>query len=114
MKLYGIITIISLLVRQFILPNPFECFGDNAILYNWIAEPILHVVAYALVGLIYCKGSFPAWGSILYLATYSALVGILWVFGIFFFAWWWILIIVVGTIAVFACIGWLINKFSLD
>ena len=114
MKIYGLFTIISIIVRQFVLPNPFECFGDNAILYNWIAEPILHVVAYTLVGLVYCKGSFPAWGSFLYLITYSALVGILWVFGIFSFAWWWILLIVVGAIAIFIGIGWLINKFSLD
>lgn len=114
MKIYGLFTIISLIVRQFVLPNPFECFGDNAILYNWIAEPILHAVAYGLVGLVYCKGSFPAWGSFLYLMTYSALVGILWVFGIFSFAWWWILLIVDGAIAIFIGSGWLINKFSLD
>ena len=114
MKIYGLFTIISLLIRQFVLPNPFECFGDNAILYNWIAEPILHAVAYGLVGLVYCKGSFPAWGSFLYLITYSALVGILWVLGIFSFAWWWILLIVVGALAIFIGIGWLINKFSLD
>ena len=114
MKIYGLFTIISLLVRQFVLPNPFECFGDNAILYNWIAEPILHAVAYGLVGLVYCKGSFPAWGSFLYLMTYSALVGILWVFGIFSFAWWWILLIVIGAIAIFIGIGWLIDKFSWD
>ena len=112
MKIYGLFTIISLLIRQFILPNPFECFGDNAILYNWIAEPILHVLAYGLVGLVYYKGSFPAWGSFLYLITYSALVGILWIFGIFSFAWWWILLIVVGALAIF--IGCLINKFSMD
>ena len=114
LSLYVIITFISTIVRQFVLPNPFECFGDNAILYNWIAEPILHAIAYGLVGLVYCKGSLPAWGSVLYLITYSALVGILWVFGIFSFAWWWFLLIIVGAIAIFIVIGWLINKFSLD
>ncbi len=112
-SLYGLITIISVLVRQFVLPNPFECFGDVAVLYNWIAEPFLHIAAYTLVGLIYCKGSFPAWGSIHYLLTYSALVGILWVFGIFSFAWWWILLIVVAAIAIIIGIGWLTNKLSL-
>lgn len=113
-SLYGLITIISVLVRQFILSNPFESFGDMAILYNWIAEPILHIVAYTLVGLVYCKGTFPAWGSFLYLVTYSALVGILWVLGIFSFAWWWILLVIVGAIAIFIGIDWLINKFSMD
>lgn len=112
-SLYGLITIISVIVRQFVLPNPFECFGDMAILYNWIAEPILHIVAYTLVGLVYCKGSFPAWGSFLYLITYSALVGILWVLGIFSFAWWWILVITVVTFAIIIGATYLINKWSL-
>ena len=111
MKIYGLFTIISLIVRQFVLPNPFECFGDNAIFYNWIAEPILHAVAYTLVGLVYCKGSFPAWGSFLYLITYSALVGILWVFGIFSFAWWWILIISVVTVALICGGIWRKERF---
>lgn len=99
LSIYGIITVFSVIVRQFFLPNPFECFGESAALYNWIAEPILHIVAYGLVGLVYCKGSLPAWGSFLYLVAYSALVGILWVFGIFSFAWWWITIIVIAFIA---------------
>lgn len=111
--MYGIITIISVIVRQFLLPNPFECFGENAILYNWIAEPILHIVAYGLVGLVYCKGSFPALGSFFYLITYSALVGVLWLFGAFAFAWWWILIITMVAIAIL--IGFLlINRFDFD
>ena len=111
MKIYGLFTIISLLVRQFVLPNPFECFGDNAILYNWIAEPILHAVAYGLVGLAYCKGSFPAWGSFLYLITYSALVGILWIFGIFSFAWWWILLVITVIIVAIAGLAYLKERY---
>ena len=94
--LYGGISAISVIVRMFFLPNPFECFGARAYLYNWIAEPILHIIAYALVGLVYCKGSFPAWGSFLYLITYAILVGVLWIFGIFNFAWWWILSLIVA------------------
>lgn len=110
LSLYGIISAISIIIRQFVLPNPFECFGDSAIIINWIAEPILHLIAYSLVGLVYCKGSLPAWGSFLYLLTYSALVGILWIFSIFSFAWWWVLILVVITIAVFIGINMLIEK----
>ena len=59
-SLYGVISVISIIVRQFFLPNPFDCFGDKAVLINWIVEPILHLIAYGLVGLVYCRGSFPA------------------------------------------------------
>ena len=99
-KLYALMTIISTLVRQFALPNPFECFGDTAWLYNLIAEPIIHVVALALVGLIYRKGEFPALGSFLYLVAYAAITGILALMGVFSFAWWWVLIIVVAMIGI--------------
>ena len=61
-KLYSLMTVISVLVRQFVLPNPFECFGEKATLINWIAEPIIQIVAYGIVGLFYVKGSAPALG----------------------------------------------------
>lgn len=113
-SLYGVLVVISVLVRQFILPNPFECFGDKAIIINWIAEPIIHVVAFALVGLVYRKGSNPGLGSILYLLTYALIVGVLWVLGIFKFAWWWILILAIAFIGIVIGIRWLGNKLSGD
>ena len=88
LSLYGIMTIISVIVRQFILPNPFECFGNKAALINWIAEPVIQIIAYGVVGLFYVKGSNPAFGSLAYLVTYVIIVGLLWLFGIFLFAWW--------------------------
>lgn len=99
-KLYGIMTAISIIVRQFYLPNPFECFGDMAIVINWIAEPIIHAAAYGLVGLIYHKGEFPALGSFLYLVAYAVITGILALMGLFSFAWWWVLIIIAAMIAI--------------
>ena len=39
--MYKLIFIISLIIRQFCLPNPFECFGDKALVYNWIAGLVL-------------------------------------------------------------------------
>ena len=98
--LYAIMAVTSIIVRQFYLPNPFECFGDTAWLYNLIAEPIIHVVALALVGLIYRKGEFPALGSFLYLVAYAAITGILALMGVFSFAWWWILAVVAMIVAV--------------
>ena len=113
-SLYGIISTISVIVRQFILPNPFECFGDKAIIINWIAEPIIQIAAYLLVGLVYQKGSNPGFGSFLFLLTYALIVGILWVLGIFKFALWWILILVIAFIGIVIGIRWLCDNFFGD
>ena len=113
-SLYGVFLVISTLVRQFVLPNPFECFGDKAIIINLIAEPIIHAVAFALVGLVYRKGSNPGLGSFLYLLTYALIVGVLWIHGIFKFAWWWILILTTVFIVLVIGIRWLFNKLSGD
>jgi len=99
-KLYGIMAAISIIVRQFYLPNPFECFGNMEIVINWIAEPIIHVAALFLVGTIYRKGSFPALGSFLYLIAYAAITGGLALMGIFSFTWWWVAIIVAAMVGI--------------
>lgn len=111
-KLYALMTVISTLVRQFVLPNPFECFGEKAALINWIAEPFIHIVAYGIVGLFYVSGSNPFLGSIAYLSTYAAIVGILWVLGIFSFAWWWILILAIAFIALVVGVMYLKSRFE--
>ena len=111
---YGAISIISVFIRQFILPNPFECFGEQASIINWIAEPIIQVISYVLVGLVYKKGSNPAFGSFLFLLTYALFVGTLWLLGLFDFAWWWVLITIVVLISVLIGIWWLIERFSGD
>ena len=111
LSLYVIITIISVIVRQFFLPNPFECFGDIALLINWIAEPIIQVVAYRIVGMFYVRASAPAIGSLLYILTYALIVGLLWILGIYSFVWWWILIIVVAITALILSGIWLKERF---
>lgn len=93
-SLYGFFCVVSIVVRQFVLPNPFKCFGDKALFINLIAEPIIHAVAFSLVGLVYRKRSNPGWGSFLYLFTYAIIVGVLLLLGIFKFAWWWVLILI--------------------
>ena len=110
-SLYGFISLISVLIRQFILPNPFECFGDNAILINWIAEPIIQFVAYKIVGIFYIKGYAPALGSLLYLIVYALIIGLLWILGIFSFAWWWILIVAIAIGALIYGGIWLKERF---
>lgn len=104
-KLYAIMAAISIIVRQFYLPNPFECFGDMAWLYNLIAEPIIHGAAFLLVGTIYRKGSFPALGSFLYLVAYAVITGILALMGIFSFAWWWVLIVAIVVLVIVALLA---------
>ena len=110
-KIYALMSLVSVLIRQFALPNPFECFGESAALINWIAEPIMHVVAYGIVGMFYSRGSAPLLGSIAYLLTYTALTGVLWIMGIFSFSWWWILIIIVAIIALICGCAWLKERF---
>ncbi len=92
--MYKLVSIISFLIRQFCLPNPFECFGDSALLINWIVGVAMAPITYLIVGRIYEKGSEPTLGSLLYLVTYALLTGVLYIMGIFSFAWWWILILV--------------------
>ena len=113
-SLYGVVTLASVLIRQFVLPNPFMCFGEKAAVINWIAEPIMQIVAYLLVGLVYQKGDMPAVGSALFLVTYAALVGILWLLGIFRFAWWWILLLVIAFVAIVIGIRWICNSLGGD
>ena len=97
LSLYGLIAFASTIVRQFVLPNPFECFGDKGILINWIAEPFIHVVAFWIVGQFYISKSAPPLGSLLYLLTYAIIVGVLWVLGLAEFAWWSILLTVIAV-----------------
>ena len=108
-SLYGLASGLSIFVRQFVLPNPFDCFGNKAWFINLVAEPVIQVVSYLLVGLVYKKGSMPLLGSFLFLLTYAALTGFLWLLGLFQFTWWWILLmIVISTGLVFGLYrGWL-------
>ncbi len=109
--IYAIVAVISAFIRQFYLPNPFECFGNYSFIINLVAEPIIHFVAFNLVGVFYQKGSFPAWGSILYLIMYALITGILWIMGLFSFAWWWVLIVVLAVIVLINVISRLKERF---
>ena len=111
MKLYGIVAAISLFVRTFCLPDPFECFGNYAFLINLVVEAPIHFLVYKLVGTIYSRSSFPLLGSLLYLIVYCAIIGILWLMSLFCFAWWWDLIIVAVIVAFIYGGMWLKERF---
>ena len=68
--LYKLFASLSIIVRNFYLPNPFASFEYGVIINLMIIEPLLHMITYVLVGLFYKRGSAPAWGSFLYLFFY--------------------------------------------
>lgn len=67
--MYGIISAISLIIRNFCLPNPFVKLesGDGI---NWLVGLALYPITFLVVKLFYDRGSAPAWGSFLYLFFY--------------------------------------------
>lgn len=73
---------ISILLRQFYLPNPFENL-ENGVLYNMGAELILYPLTFSVVGLFYNRGEAPALGSFLYLLFYYIHTGLLMAMGYF-------------------------------
>jgi hypothetical protein len=104
---YGIVSILGYIIRNAVLPNPFECFGEKAFLINLIAEPIIHLLAFIITGMFYEKGSFPVLGSILYLVFYCAIIGILWLLGLASFAWWSIVIAIVAIVGIGVLFFWI-------
>lgn len=110
---YNFMAALSFLVRNFALPNPFECFGAaKAVIMNVIAEPCIHVLAFATVGTMYRKGSDPALGSFLYLVIYAMITGILFLCSIHNFETWWIALVSAGIVAVVGGCSFLWNKLN--
>jgi hypothetical protein len=72
--MYTIINILSALVRQFVLPNPYKNIFDDifiAMLFNILAGgTILHLISFSMVGIFYKRGECPAVGSAMYLLCY--------------------------------------------
>ena len=103
--MYGIIAFISIIVRQFLLPNPFEALGDVIVhgavwtpdTFNLVAGLVLPTIAYLTTG-IYYHGGEPAEGSFLFLFFYCIYVGMLHLMSLAHFAWWAVALIVVGYI----------------
>ena len=74
-NMYKIISIISLLIRQFYLPNPYIGYFDielYADIFNiLVGGTILHIYAYSLTSSIYDKYRHSSWvGSFLYCINY--------------------------------------------
>ena len=110
--MYKLIAIISTLVRQFYIPNPFDALGDGLVVnigetqillpsgvLNWVAEPFVHVVTFSVVGLYYDRGSVPVLGSFLYLLFYCVHTFLLWLMSLVGFSTWAVVVIVALYIA---------------
>lgn len=110
--MYKLIAAISILIRQFCIPNPFDALGDGLIVnieetsillppgvLNWVAEPFMHMVTFVIVGLYYDRGSAPALGSFLYLLFYCVHTFLLWLMSLAGFSTWAVVVIVALYIA---------------
>lgn len=94
--MYAIISTISIFVRQFVLPNPFEPLGKTfvisgilltPVILNLLVEPLLYFLAYNVTG-IYYFGREPALGSFLYLFFYCVHIGLIYLMSLAHFSWW--------------------------
>lgn len=123
--MYKLIAIISILVRQFAIPNPFEALDDlpavmiggveiilPPIFLNIIAGVVLVPITYAVVGLFYMRGSVLAWGSFLFLLFYCVHTALLYLMSIAGFATWAVVLIIVVYIALLIGVPVLLNRLS--
>lgn len=75
-KVYEILKLMSVLIRQFALPNPYGSI-PYADLYNWMTGFALYPVTYLVVGVFYKPRSNPPIGAVLYLLFYSIHTGLI-------------------------------------
>ena len=110
--MYKLMAAISIWIRQFYIPNPFEALGDGLVInmgktsmllppeaLNWVAEPFMHGITFVIVGLYYDRGSAPALGSFLYLIFYCIHTFLLWLMSLAGFSTWAVVVIVALYIA---------------
>ncbi len=78
--MYELIKFLGLIIRQFLLPNPFESiWPDYANILNVIMGILLLPVSYAIVGLFYKRHrDGAAFGSFMFNAIYIGLSFIVW------------------------------------
>ena len=73
--MYNFVRMINALIREEIIPNPFEIISANKIIsmiFTYIiGGSILHFISFNMVGIFYRKGQAPIVGSILYLFSYT-------------------------------------------
>jgi len=79
MSMYVIAHFIGFIIRQFLLPNPFEAmWPEQAVILNWVLGLVLLPISYAITGIWYKRGDGAATGSILFNIVYIVLSLALW------------------------------------
>lgn len=86
--MYKFIHLVSAIIRQFVLPNPYTNVIGNEVyadLFNiFIGGTILHLCAYILTGCGYTRGiNDPASGSFGYLISYCYIIALITTLGYF-------------------------------
>jgi hypothetical protein len=51
--MYEVMKVISVIIRLLVLPNPFEEIEYGFAINMFIAEPIIHMITFSLVGVVY-------------------------------------------------------------
>lgn len=128
--MYAVVSIISLYIRTFLLPNPFmPMLQGLTIDYMGITIPIpiefselvvmgffeslIFSVTYSVVGFYYNKGfDHPAYGSFLYLVFYVFHLGLIYFMSYFFFALWSIIAAVLAFFGIHIGINAIRSKLS--
>jgi len=110
--MYKLIAFISVIIRNFYLPNPFASF-DYGSLINWMIEPLLHIITFGVVGLFYQRGSEPVLGSFLYLFFYATHTGLIMLCSIFSFNKMTIVSVIVFYIVILITLMRLKDKFHI-
>ena len=108
--MYRLIYLISFLVRQFLLPNPFTPLGDNAEIINLIVGGAFVPLSYFMTSFIYDKRSEPTIGSILFLVVYALNTGMTYLVCLAYPLVW--LMILIGAVyfAIFVFLSVIIRK----
>ncbi len=79
--MYQIVSALNGFIREEMIPNPFEFISDNeciVILFTYlIGGTILHIISFAMCGVLYNRGSCPVLGSMGYMFFFILNVGIL-------------------------------------
>ncbi len=111
---YGAISTISYLIRQFCTPNPFEnlpwVFATG---FNWVFGIILFPVSFFIVGLIYIPGECPWAGSLAYFLIYFCIAFLVCGFMLYGLVWWMWTLLGLFVAAIIALIVWrLFRQFA--
>ena len=128
--MYTVVSIISLYIRTFVLPNPFtpmlqgltiDYMGISisipvefsALMMLLIFEPLIYSITYEVVGFYYNSGSdHPAYGSFLYLLFYIFHLGLIYFMSFFSFALWSIIAAVLAFVGIHIGINVIKSKLS--